>query len=97
VIFDCIVLGSTSRVTTPPAVTIIFSPAMTSVVGPTIISIPGVSVTPSMVSGFPAFPMLCILFPLMPMSALMIPSLASMIIAFVITVSRARDAETDVI
>ena len=84
-------------VSTPPAVTIIFSPAITSVVGPTIISNPGVSVTPFIVSGLPALPILCILFPLIPISALIIPNLASIIIAFVMTVSNASVDETDVI
>mmetsp|Transcript_13841 Transcript_13841/g.28445 ORF Transcript_13841/g.28445 Transcript_13841/m.28445 type:complete len:203 (-) Transcript_13841:1079-1687(-) len=84
-------------VSTPPAVTMSFSPAMTSVVGPTIISLPGSSVTPFMKSGLPALPMLWMRFPLIPMSALTTPNVASRTMALVMTQSRAREEETEVI
>ena len=70
-------------VSIPPAVTIIPSPASASVDAPTVI--PGV--TPSMISGFPAFPIPAIFPSLIPISALMIP-VVSTIRALVITRSR---------
>mmetsp|Transcript_67160 Transcript_67160/g.193104 ORF Transcript_67160/g.193104 Transcript_67160/m.193104 type:complete len:264 (-) Transcript_67160:275-1066(-) len=76
----------------PPAVAIIFSPAMASVLTPT--TMPGV--TPAMTSGLPALPMPTMRLPLMPMSALIIPEQASMIKAFVMTTSNASAAETPV-
>mmetsp|Transcript_86435 Transcript_86435/g.241860 ORF Transcript_86435/g.241860 Transcript_86435/m.241860 type:complete len:210 (-) Transcript_86435:1066-1695(-) len=79
-------------VSRPPAVTMSFSPAMASVDTPT--TIPGV--TPSITSGFPAFPIPTIRLPLIPMSALMTPAFASRINAFVITVSNASAAKTPV-
>mmetsp|Transcript_23175 Transcript_23175/g.55043 ORF Transcript_23175/g.55043 Transcript_23175/m.55043 type:complete len:234 (-) Transcript_23175:285-986(-) len=76
----------------PPAVMIMPSPAIASVVTPTTIP----SVTPSMMSGFPALPMPAIWLPLMPMSAFTMPSLASTINAFVMTTSKASLAGTPV-
>mmetsp|Transcript_55203 Transcript_55203/g.109697 ORF Transcript_55203/g.109697 Transcript_55203/m.109697 type:complete len:216 (-) Transcript_55203:843-1490(-) len=76
----------------PPEVTICFSPAIASVLTPTVI--PGV--TPSITSGLPALPIPTMRFPLMPMSAFKMPILASIIKAFVMTVSRTSAAATPV-
>ena len=69
-----------------------FSPASASVVTPVII--PGV--TPSITSGLPALPIPTMRFPLIPMSAFRMPSFASTIKAFVITMSSASPAATPV-
>mmetsp|Transcript_21341 Transcript_21341/g.44955 ORF Transcript_21341/g.44955 Transcript_21341/m.44955 type:complete len:235 (+) Transcript_21341:473-1177(+) len=78
-------------VSMPPAVRMSFSPAITSVVAPTTMFS---STTPSIMSGFPAFPIPTMRLPLMPMSALMMPRTLSTIKAFVTTTSSATSEVT---